>query len=517
MGLREPTDRPGELRSRDLDYETGSGSRGRDAARSLRANPRRSRARLVALLLAGILAAGAAEARTLVADPGAVAGQPGYYRDLVVQLQPGDTLELPAGTYRDRLALSGLQGRADAWITISGPSSGAPAVITTASTCCNNVQLGNTWYVAIKNLTVDSNSDGVQAAIDGINAKDGMTHDILIENCILKGLSYDQLTVGIATRTTAWNWTIRRNTIQEAGTGMYLGNSDGSAPFVAGVIEGNLFVDTIGYNVEIKFQNAYTPPAGMPAGAHRTIIRNNVFVKRRAQSSWPLLPDGSSRVAGARPNLLVGGFPGSGAGADDLYEIYGNFFYMNPDESLFQGSGRMTLHDNVFVGASGTAVSFQNHDLPLKLAHAYNNTVYGGDFGIRFGSAAPQGSAAVGNLVFAGNPISGTIADLRDNITGAVANAAAYVTHPSLVPGQMNFYPLPGQARGTPMSLSAFAGQTDYTLDFNGTSKADLLIRGAYAGEGTNPGWQLDVARKQGGPSSGPALPPGAPTGLRVR
>jgi hypothetical protein len=390
-------------------------------------------------------------------------------------------------------------------------------VITTTSNCCNDVQLGNTWYVAIKNLTIDANSDGVQESIDGINASN-LTHDILIENCVLRGLSFLQQTVGISTKATAWNWTIRRNTIIEAGTGMYLGMPTGSSPFVAGLIEGNLIVDTIGYNIEIKYQNAYTPPAGMPTGTHRTIIRNNVFLKRRAQSSWPPLPDGSSRLSGARPSLLVGGFPDTGTGADDMYEIYANFFYQNPDEALFQASGRVSVHDNVFVGASGNALAFMNHDRPLKLAHVFNNTVYGGGTGIRFYSTASQGSAVVGNLVFAGTPIGGSIADLRDNIADSVANAGNYVTSPSLVLGQMNFYPLAGRAGGAAMDLSAFAGQTDYALDFNGTSKGTFRFRGAYAGEGTNPGWQLDDALKQGGPSSGPVTqPPLPPTGLRVR
>src|SRR5262245_61364748 len=148
-----------------------------------------------ATLLATLAAAGESSAATLVADPAASSG-PSYYLNLVAQLQPGDTLQLPAGAYRQRLNLSGVQGTPGAWITITGPTSGAPAVITTDSNCCNNVQLGNTAYVAIKNLTIDSNSEVVNEAIDGINAKDGITHDILVESCVLRGLSFDQATVG---------------------------------------------------------------------------------------------------------------------------------------------------------------------------------------------------------------------------------------------------------------------------------------------------------------------------------
>jgi hypothetical protein len=474
---------------------------------------RRGARRLVAAVAAAWLATAPGRAATLVANPDAGSSDPDFYRTLIGQLQPGDTLLLPAGTYRERLPLSDVQGQPDAWITISGPSSGPPAIVTTDSDCCNNVQLGNTWYVAIKNLTLDSNSDGVDASIDGINAKSGATHDILIENCTLTGLSFHQSTVGISTKSSAWNWTIRRNTILEAGTGMYLGNSTGSSPFIAGVIEGNLIVDTIGYNIEIKFQNPYSLAAGMPAGPQRTVIRNNVFLRRRSQASWPPMDDGSSRLSGPRPSLLVGGFPASGPGTDDLYEIYGNFFFQNPDEALLQASGRVAIHDNVLVGASDTAIRLANHDLPLKLAHVYNNTIYGGARGIRFSSSASQDDAVVGNLVFAGSPISGSYRaeNLQGNLVDDTASAGSYVQNPSLVLGQMDFYPRPGQAQGAPLDLSRFAGQTDHALDFNGVSKGGFTFRGAYAGAGTNPGWALDAAHKVGGPSGAPGGDPDVP------
>lgn len=433
----------------------------------------------------------AVHARIWIADPYANPGDSNYYRALVDELQPGDTLQLPAGTYWERLNLNNLQGSPSAWITITGPESGPPAILTTESNCCNTIQLGNTWYVAIQNLTIDSNSDFQQTAIDGINAKGGITHDIRVEKCILIGNDYSQLTVAITTKSTAWNWIIRNNKIIEAGTGIYLGDPSGSSPFIAGIIEGNLIVDTIGYNMQIKYQNPYSYLAGMPVGPNRTIIRDNVFIKRKAQADWPPASDGSSRVKGARPNLLVGGFPSSGPGAADLYEIYGNFFYRNPDESLLQCSGRVSIHDNIFVDASGTALNLLNHDLPLKLAHVYHNTIYGGDNGIRLGSLAQEEDAVVGNLVFAFSPISGAVTYQRDNITDSVANAANYVQNPSLTLGQMDFYPLPGRSQGSPIDLSLFVENSDYDLDFNKRSKSTFTFRGAYSGDGVNPGWQL--------------------------
>ena len=326
-----------------------------------------------------------AAAKKYVADPAATAG-PSYYQNLVKKLRPGDTLFLPAGTYNKRLNLNGLQGTAEAWITITGPDTGMAAVITTNSKCCNNVQLGNTAYVALKNLTVDANSEGVNASIDGINAKGGVTHDILIENCVIKGVSRRQSTIGISTKSMARNWIIRGNTIIEAGTGIYLGNSTGAAPFIRGIIEGNLIVDSIGYNLQIKHQNPYSPPREPGAESLRTIIRDNVFLKRIPQSSVP-----EKKRSGARPNVLVGGFPDMGPGSSDLYEIYGNFFFENKDgESLLQATGRVSIHDNVFVGGSRSAVALMDHNGRLKLAHVYNNTIFGAPAGIRVHNAAQR-------------------------------------------------------------------------------------------------------------------------------
>jgi MYXO-CTERM domain-containing protein len=150
----------------------------------------------------------------------------------------------------------------------------------------------------------------------------------------------------------------------------------------------------------------------------------------------------------------------------------------------------VSIHDNVFVDSSSAAITLQDHDLPLKLAQVYNNTLYTTGTGISCGSA-DEGSAVVGNLIFAGNPIAGTIGDERDNLVGALAEATSRVTMPSFVLAEMDFYPLPGGAGGSAIDLTAFAGDSDYDRDFNGVSKGAFTFRGAYAGEGANPGWHL--------------------------
>ena len=440
---------------------------------------------------------------------GVISANPSNYQTLLGGLNPGDTLNLAAGTY-PRLSLDGLNGAPGAFITIQGPASGAPAVITVDPgnpVCCNVVQLDSNSYLALKNLRVDSGLTGM----DGVNSR-GVTHDILVENCTFVGQGADQLTVAINTKGTAWNWVIRGNTITQAGTGMYLGNSDGTFPFINGLVEGNLTVDTIGYTAEFKYQIPYALPAGLDAGPHRTIIRNNVWVKTIPQSAWP-----PGAAVGARPNLLVGGFPASGPGSGDMYEIYGNFFFDNEEgESLFQGSGVVSMHDNVFVGGSYRAMSFQDHDLPLSKAYAYNNTVYGNVTGISVSGGSIVDALVTGNLIFAASGVSVPVAGMqKDNIATTMANAGTYVNLPSLTPGAMDFYPKTGSAaKGAALDMSKFILHTDYALDFNGTSKGTFLYRGAYAGEGTNPGWALKLEKKASGP---PVPAPAAPKNLRIR
>ena len=113
-----------------------------------------------------------------------------------------------------------------------------------------------------------------------------------------------------------------------------------------------------------------TAEAGRTGHAHRPELHNTSPEQSGSINDNYESPDGD------RPNVLVGGFPTSGAGSTDMYEIYGNLFFHNPREALFQGSGRLPLHDNVFVDGNKAAAVLQSQDLPLSVAYIYNNTVY---------------------------------------------------------------------------------------------------------------------------------------------
>jgi len=411
-------------------------------------------------------------------------GNPENYRALLRTLQPGDTLSLAPGIYR-RLALSGLHGEPDDWITITGPASGDPAVIEGGPNA-DTVDILNCSYVSIENLRIDSR--GIPGAF-GISTKGhewNVTHHIRVQGNVLVGQDGGQQTDGISTKSPTWGWIIRYNRILGAGTGMYLGDSDGSQPFVDGLIENNLIQDTIGYNLEIKHQNSLPDVPGMPMGPASTIIRNNVFIKGDGPS-----PDGD------RPNVLLDSFPQTGSSALSMYEVYGNYFIHNHREALFQGSGRVSVHDNIFVDGpyNYPAVVLRAHQGgPLKIGYFYNNTVYTSSKGVFFGTRAMIDDAVVGNLIFGTVPVSGMIMRQAGNVVDSLANASKYVSVPSFDQDKMDFYPLSGKCQGPALDLSLFETDTDYASDFNGESKVGarngVVFRGAFAGEGVNPGWQ---------------------------
>ena len=319
---------------------------------------------------------------------------PSNYRRLIAGLVPGDTLVLAAGEY-PRLTIANLSGAPGRCVTITGPAGERPAVIF-GEIGKRTVEIIDSSYIVLSNLVIDGRglpgADGIKALASPHPA----THHIVLDGNLIIGAGANQQTDGITTKTPTWNWVIRRNTILSAGTALYLGDSDGTAPFIAGLIENNLVVDPIGYGMQIKYQIARPELPGMPDGEQATIIRYNVFKKGGRPS-----PDGN------RPNLLVGGFPETGAGANDLYQIYGNLLIDNPREALFQGSGRISFHDNVLIGGEPAAAVFRDHDLPLKLAEVFDNKIYSPHTGLEFDSPARQGRTVFGNVIFAETPIAG--------------------------------------------------------------------------------------------------------------
>lgn len=411
------------------------------------------------ILVVALLGHGAACARDFVATPN-------NYRQLVRQLQAGDRLRLEPGVYAHGLAVHDLAGSAERPIVIEG-SPGEPPATFIARPNHNTVSIIDSSHVHIRHLRLE----GRALPVDAVKAEGHAqwAHHITLEDLAIHGHDHDQQTVAISTKCPAWGWVIRRNVIVGAGTGMYFGNSDGRAPFVAGLIERNLIVDTLGYNLQIKHQQPRPELLSMPSEKSATIIRHNVFSKARY---------GSKEMA--RPNVLVGHWPLTGPGADDQYIIYGNFFYQNPHEALFQGEGNIALYNNLFVNHVGDAVRIQPHNDTPRAVDVFYNTVVAAGAGIRLmrregDLAYPQRIA--GNAIFAAKPLANDFADV--NVTGGYGEASSYLLRPFAPPGEMDLRP---QTRALAQALPggvALRVYPEWDRDFDGRPSPARF--GAYA------------------------------------
>ena len=433
------------------------------AARTLR---RRGTAP-IALWLVAALAVAAPAQRPGESPPRIVEANPRTYLALLPTLRAGDTLLLAPGTYDNADAPPGLpifdlHGTAAAPITITGPE-GGPRPVFVGRATHNTVRIANASHVVVRNLDIDGRNLGG----DGVNGQ-GPSHHITLENLGIRGIGPVQGVVGISTnRAPAWHWTIRGCTIVGAGTGMYLGNSDGRNPFVAGVIERNVVRDTLGYNLQIKHQAPWPDLPGLPAGRTVTIIRDNVFSKAA---------NGTTGVQ-ARPNVLIGDLPPSGRGSANGYEIYRNHFTQNPTEALFQGEGNVTLYANVFVNDAGAAVTVQPHNGRVRDILVLGNTVVAAGHGISIrGGDAAHAQRVVGNAVFAALPIVGGTATA--NVTGGHAEAVRHLVAPLATATERDFHPRPGVLKGQALDVRDYAGLADRDRDFDGRRR-DWTVRGA--------------------------------------
>jgi hypothetical protein len=413
-----------------------------------------------------------------VASAQEIKANPNTYRLQLKGLKPGQTLVLEPGNYDEGLPIVKLHGGKDRPITIRGPAEGKRAVFVGRKDN-NTANIEEASYIVIQNLVFDgrgSNADAIKAKREGRYA-----HHITLENLIIRGHDSSQSNVGISTKCPAWGWIVRDNVIEGAGTGMYFGDSDGSAPFIGGLIERNVIKNSTGYNLQVKHQNVRPELPGMPQGESVTTIRHNVFSKAEGSSSEPNM---------ARPNVLVGAFPPNGPGSEDIYLIYGNVFYQNPSERLLQAEGNVALFNNLFINTHSDAISFQKHHALPRKVWIFHNTVLSADTGIAIHDADSAHSQKVAaNLVFAAKPLLG--GTQQGNVTGALTDAKEYLVAPEGQIGAIDLSPKPGKLKATKTRFEF----EDARVDFNGTARTRPLP-GAYAHEGRNPGWTPALEKK---------------------
>jgi len=353
---------------------------------------------------------------------------PKNYRQLIQNLGPGDRLVLEAGQYRRGLPLRGTTGEPGRPIIIEGPAKGEPAVFV-GRPRSNTIDLVDVGHVVIRNLKLEGRGHQV-AAVWG-SANGSFNHHITLENLHISGHDAAQGIVGIGSFATAWGWIIRNNIIDGAGTGLYLGDSNGTRPFIGGLIEHNLIRNTIGYNMQIKHQYPRVNVPGMPTDPQRTIIRHNVFSKAQ----------GGSEGRDARPNLLLGHLPLEGPGQNDQYLVYGNLFYMNPHEALLQAEGTVSIYNNLFYNPLGAGVNIRPHNHKPRNIDFLQNTVVAAGIGFRMVEPEPGYRHRLqGNVIYATEPLrlSGIPASemsQSDNITGSLSQGLQALQSPSPTAG----------------------------------------------------------------------------------
>ncbi|MCC6193662.1 MAG: hypothetical protein IT518_04265 [Burkholderiales bacterium] len=414
------------------------------------------------------VAAGLALA-TLQATAVELRAGPSSYRDAVGRLRPGDTLALEPGIYRLGLDLHGLAGKEGAPITIAGGRGKARSVFV-AQRGRNTISIKDAAYVRVLNLDLV----GGNVAVDAVKAEgtSKFAHHITIEGLRITGYRASQQNVGISTKCPAWNWIIRANRISRVGTGLYLGDSDGSAPFVRGIVEDNVVSDTSGYALQIKQQNSWPAELAVADGPGVTIIRYNTFAKDATSSTGEL----------ARPNVLLGHWPLEGRGSDDRYLVYGNLFLDNPTEALFQAEGNVTLYNNVFVNRFGPGVALREHrDVPRSV-DVFHNTIVARDLGVVLRHADPAFRQVVAdNAVFAAGVLPQRLT--QDNAVHKYEEAAAYLRNPE----QMDLAPEAPLHPADGSRTTLARGLPDASLDFDRKPRT-TGTSGAYdAGVGARP------------------------------
>jgi hypothetical protein len=295
------------------------------------------------------------------------------------------------------LPVHNLIGTALEPIVIQGPLEPGRAIFL-ARPGANTVSIIDSAYLRIGNLILD----GQGLPVDAVKAEghSRWAHHIDLDGLTIINHGNNQQNSGISTKCPAWGWIVRANRIVGAGTGMYFGDSDGSDPFFASIVENNRVINPIGYCMQIKHQVDRPALPDVPTDPAVTLIRRNVFIKSR---------DGSTGVD-ARPNLLVGHWPLTGPGAHDRYLIYGNLLYDNPNEALFQGEGNFALYNNLLLNPNGEAVRIRPHNHRPRDIAVFQNTVVARGVGISLTGVEPGYERRFEkNLVAGSPPLSGEI------------------------------------------------------------------------------------------------------------
>jgi len=458
------------------------------------------------LALVSVYTVGPARAADLYANPG------DDIRNIILNMDPGDTLHLAAGNYVTNLRMTGQNGDPDNWHVVRGPDVGVARIVAVGYN--NQIELTDSSYWRLENLELD----GIDVSSEAFKAQGSYAHHIVLDGLHV----HDYLDVMLDTKAVTWDMTIKNCHVHDGGSvGLYLGNSDGNGQLINFTFDNNLVERTYSYNMQIKQQNTRTGIAsgtqpGFEFDSWGWDIKNSVFMRT------------DDTAGSARPNFLIDAAPMAGPGNDDLATIHGNVVLGNvagvAGDSGFQLSGNLRVYNNVILnviddGISGIRIGAHAGINP-RFMEVYSNTVFilGGTAATRCltitdvlsgagmshlvaNNALIRGSTGhtafsgtlPGDTIVANNIIRGT--GVQAGFTQTFADLEDIFVNPVDTPGLVDLYPAPG-------SPLIDAGDNSYapSVDFNGVPRPrnSVVEVGAYELLGPdNPGWQVDLDLKR--------------------
>ena len=174
--------------------------------------------------------------------------------------------------------------------------------------------------------------------------------------------------------------------------------------------------------------------------------------------------------------------------------IYGNYFYQNNEEFLFQGEGNIAFYNNVLVNTTdfGNGIVIRPHNGEVRNAHIFYNTILVRQEGILVSSNDRLSKIEISsNVVLAETPISSN--DAFANTTNSFIVANEYIKHPENLESTCSLYPesesrLSGR-RFNPIYYKQFPNSK---FDFNGYTRGGY-VRGAFSATCKANDWQVSL------------------------
>lgn len=381
-------------------------------------------------------------------------------------LQAGDELWLSGGVY---LLTSGIKiditGLSDQPVIIRGKV-GEVALIDLPTEAHNIVEVRNSTYVKIQNLTFHGGSHGIRLVSSDF---------ITIENCEI----YETGDVAVSANSggTYEGLVIRGNHIHNTngtGEGLYLGCNNDACRVTNSLIERNYIHHTNGPSVQ------QGDGIEIKEGSSGNVIKNNVIhdTKYPGIITYSTVGNGPQNIIEGNVIWNTSDYAIQSA-ADSI--IRNNIILGGPIALQSHQAGSPSnidiVHNTIVTDGSGIAV--RGVTGPVLIA---NNAIYS-----QSGSAIRLISGQISQVTVTGNVGSGGISGANGGIVDGNGIVSDFVNGHFDGAPPIDLFPAPGSAL---IAAGTVAYKTE--IDFNGVARVGVADAGAYHYDSNgNPGWTL--------------------------